>query len=98
MGAAVLQVVEFAVQYTGTCAHALHVAGPNDAAVGSTAFAVAQAVLVRQLSFEHVAHDLHVAVPVGTETVAWGNRVVIDDAQVAEALRSEEHTSELQSR
>jgi hypothetical protein len=75
--------VVFAVLHAGAGAHALHVAGADHAAVGSTGRSVAHAVLVRQLAAEHVADDFHVAVAVRSEAGAGGDAVFVDDAQVS---------------
>src|SRR5690606_2748373 len=83
---AILQVVEFAVRDARTCAHALYVARSDDAAVGRTRLAVAHAVFVGQFAVKHIADDFHVPMAMGTEALSGGNRVVIDDAQVAVVL------------
>jgi hypothetical protein len=71
-------VVELAVAHAAARAHALHVArrDPDD---------IAQRVLVRQLALQHIADDLHVAVPMGAEAGPRRDAVLIDDAQVAPA-------------
>jgi hypothetical protein len=43
--------------------------------------AVAQAVLVLQRTFQHVAEDFHVAVRMRAEAHARRDAVVVDDAQ-----------------
>ena len=65
--------------------HALHVARHDHAGVRAAGLAVAHAVGVRERALEHVADDLHVAVPVRAEAGAGGDGVVVEDAQVAEA-------------
>src|SRR3989442_1374525 len=74
MRGARLVVVVLAVQYALPCAHALDVAG-NDGRAG------AHGVLVGKRALEHVADDLHVAVPVGAEARARGDAILVDDAQ-----------------
>jgi Arc/MetJ family transcription regulator len=78
-------VVELAVQHAGAGAHALHVAGQDDAGVCAAGRAVAHAVLVRQRAVEHITDDLHVAMAVRAEAGARRDAVVVDDAQVAHA-------------
>mmetsp|Transcript_1065 Transcript_1065/g.2840 ORF Transcript_1065/g.2840 Transcript_1065/m.2840 type:complete len:213 (-) Transcript_1065:201-839(-) len=81
----VLGVIELAVLNAGAGAHALHITGADDAAVGRALLAVAHAVLVRQFTVEHIADDLHVAVAMGAEAGTRGDPVFIDHAQRAEA-------------
>ena len=78
MGRVLRGMVELAVQHAIAGAHALHVAGRNGTAV-------AHVVLVRQLTRQHVADDLHVAVAVGAEAGAGSDAVFVDDAQIAQA-------------
>src|SRR5207244_11718236 len=68
MRAACLIVVVLAVQHAPPGAHALDVAG-NDGRAG------AHGVLVGKRALEHVADDLHVAVPVGAEARARGDAI-----------------------
>ncbi|EFK96889.1 hypothetical protein LDC_1093, partial [sediment metagenome] len=75
--------VELAVLHAGAGAHALHVAGADDARVGRTRGAIAHAVLVGERAVEHVADDLHFAVAMGAEAGAGCDAVFVDDAQVA---------------
>ncbi|GAB1381933.1 hypothetical protein MASR1M50_02510 [Burkholderiales bacterium] len=72
------RVVELAVLHASAGTHALHVARRD-------ALHVAHAVAVRQLALQHVADDLHVAVPMGAEAGAGRDAVLVDDAQVAPA-------------
>ena len=55
-------------------AHALHVSRPDRGAG-------ADGVLVRELAFEHVADDLHVAMPVGAEALARRDAIFVEHAQ-----------------
>ena len=57
-----LRAVELAVPHAAARAHALHVARADGRSR-------ADGVLVRELPFEHVADDLHVAMPVGAEAL-----------------------------
>src|SRR5205814_660077 len=70
--------VERTVAHARAGTHALHVTGANDRAYAGTVF-------VRQLAFDHVRDDLHVLVPVSAKAHPRGDRVFVDDAQVAEA-------------
>jgi len=70
--------VEFAVQDTGTRAHALHVTGADHGTV-------AEVVAVLQRAVQHDREDLHVAVTVGPETLARLDAILIDHPQRAEA-------------
>src|SRR5437762_965633 len=74
MRAACLVVVVLAVQHAPPGAHALDVAG-NDGR------AAAHGALLGKRALEHVADDLHVAVPVGAEARARGDAILVDDAQ-----------------
>mgnify|MGYP001370627802 CR=1 FL=1 len=76
------RIVEFAVRHAAPGAHALHVAGLDDAAVRCACLSRAHAVAVRELSAQHVADDFHVAVAVRAKTRSRGDAVFIDDAQV----------------
>ena len=67
-----------AVGDAGAGAHALHLARADDRAV-------AQAVLVLQRAFQHVADDLHVAMRMGGKTCAGGDAILIEDAQAGKA-------------
>src|SRR6185436_5883156 len=69
--------IELAVPDAGARAHALHVTGPD-------ARAIAERVLVRQLAFQHVADDLHVAVAVRAKSLAGRDAVFVDDPQGTE--------------
>ena len=69
----VMRGVLLAVQDAGARAHALHVAGPDDGPG-------AHAVLVGELTVEHVGDDLHVAVAVGAEALPGRDAVVVDHA------------------
>src|SRR3954471_2288511 len=79
---ALLVLVELAVGHAAAGAHALHVAGNDHRAR-------AHRVLVRERAVEHVADDLHVAVPVGAEALAGVDAILVDHAQraVAHVLR-----------
>jgi hypothetical protein len=70
--------IELRVRHAGTGAHHLDLAGRDDRRV-------AHAVLVRELAFQQIGEDLHVAVRVHREAHAGRHDVVIDHAQRAEA-------------
>ena len=70
-------VVELAVHHARAGAHALHIPWTDHAAV-------ADAVLVRKFTFQHIADDFHVAMAVFAETGARRDAVFIDDTQIAE--------------
>jgi hypothetical protein len=72
-----MRAVEFAVQHAASRAHALHVARADR---GTRAGGIA----VRQLAFQHVADDLHVAVAVRAEARARHHAVLVDHPQRAE--------------
>ena len=78
MGGGVGRVVELAVAHTGAGAHALHVTGQD-------LRAIAHAVPVGEGTGQHIADDFHVPVPVGTETAARRDPVLVDDPQIAPA-------------
>ena len=102
MGGLVGQRIEFAVAHAPACAHALYVARVQDASGGLCrispwcargrraarllAGAFVQVVLVAQGAVEHIAHDLHVAVPVRAKAFAGRHRVIVEHQQVAMAL------------
>ncbi len=67
--------VELAVLDARAGRHSLHVAAADDGAV-------AHAVAMRELAFEHVRDDLHVAMRVSAEALARLHPVLVDDAQV----------------
>src|SRR5450631_3369308 len=56
----VFGVIEFAVAYAGTSAHALHITRANHRAV-------AHAVLVLECALENITDDFHVLMPMRTE-------------------------------
>lgn len=70
--------VEFRVGDAGAGAHELDLSWDQGAGV-------AERVLVGEASGEDVGEDFHVPVGVGGEAAAWGDMVVIDDAERAEA-------------
>ena len=70
--------VLFAVQHAGAGRHALDLARQDGRGV-------AHAVGVRQRTFQHIAHDFHVAVAVATEAGAGINAVFVDHPQIAPA-------------
>lgn len=70
--------IKLAVRDAPARAHQLNLAGLELPAI-------AQAVLVLQRAFQHVAENLHVAVRMRPEAQARRNPVVVDDAQGAEA-------------
>src|SRR5664280_223597 len=81
----VRRVVELAVLHAAPGAHALHVARPDDAGRRALAATGAHAVFVRQLAFEHIADDFHIAMAVRAEAASGRDAILVDDAQVAAA-------------
>src|SRR5262245_65480516 len=79
---AALVVVVLTVAHARSRAHPLHVAG-NDRRP------VAERILVPERTLQHVADDLHVAVPMGAETGPRLDAILVDDSQrpVAHVLR-----------
>src|SRR4029079_7122870 len=69
--------IELAVDHTRAGAHALYVA------MADRRFA-ARGILVRELAFQHVADDFHVAVTMRAEALTRRDAVLVDDAQRAE--------------
>lgn len=70
--------VELAVGDAAAGAHELDLAGAQHAAV-------AHAVFVLERAIEDVAEDFHVAVRMGGEAGTWGDDILIDNAEAAEA-------------
>jgi hypothetical protein len=69
--------IEFTVPHARARAHALYIAGSNRRAV-------TERVFVGKLAREHVADDLHVAMPMRAEAGAGQHAILVDDAQRAE--------------
>src|SRR5581483_6111266 len=69
-----LRGIELAVPNAAARAHPLHVARTDHRAV-------AHGILVRQLSGQHIADDLHVAVTMGAEAHSWFYPILVDDPQ-----------------
>ncbi len=65
-----LRRIEFAVMHTATRAHVLEITGLNRRAI-------AHAVLVGELTFDHISEDLHVGVRMRGEATARLNRIVV---------------------
>src|SRR5262249_10832188 len=63
--------IEFAMTHSRAGRHALELTGPED-------LAMPHAVLVLQLAFEHIGDDLHVAVAMHAETLAWLQPIFVD--------------------
>ena len=74
----VLRGVEFTMLHAGASGHVLHVTRLDDAAI-------AHRILVLQRAAQDVGDDLHVAVRMLAETHARHHKIVVDDAQAAEA-------------
>src|SRR5258706_6795944 len=66
--------VVFRLRDAGAGPHALHIARPDHRAI-------AHRITVRELAFEHVAQDFHVAVAVRAEALARLHAVLVDHAQ-----------------
>ena len=73
-----LCVVVFTVHHTGASRHALHLAGVDG-------LHIAHAVFVRETALQHIADNFHIPVRVGAKARAFGNAVLVNDAQIAPA-------------
>src|SRR6266513_6455346 len=73
-----LRVVEFAVANAGAGRHDLHIARPDHRPGADT-------VLVLERAFEDIGNDLHVAMSMSPEALAWADPVFIDHPQCPEA-------------
>src|ERR1700722_15737077 len=69
--------VEFTVHHARTSRHALNFIGPEH-------LLMSHAVLMGQRTFQDIAENLHVAMPVGAESPARGHAVLIDHLNTPE--------------
>ena len=74
MNRRVLRRIRFTVSHARAGAHSLRVASPDNRSV-------ANAVAMRQGSFQDVGHDLHIAMPVGRKSIFRLHNVFIDHTQ-----------------
>jgi len=70
--------IDFAMQHSRSCAHALHLAGANDGAGP-------HAVAMLELALEDISHDFHIAVAVRPEAASRLDPVLVDHPQRPEA-------------
>src|ERR1700674_5090432 len=53
--------------------------------IGAKLFHVSHTVFVRKFAFQHVAEDFHITMPMGAESLAGSNAVLIDNPQAAKS-------------